>query len=194
MIEANVQKNIPAGILTKDSSIEFFAVGKNLKAFHKGRIIDFSQFPMAIYNKLKDILADDVTAKAALMEWGFSTLNTQVKQYTICRFGGLDNIPDLSVNNIQESEYWECGNRGNCPFEGRICKDVKVENGILNKREVKLLKLLATGDKDTKVADVLHISRNTLEIHKTKINKKLGVQSKLMAVVEAFKHNILCMI
>lgn len=194
MITANIQKNIPAGVLANDSSIEFFALGKSLKAFHKGRIIDFSQLPLKIYNRLKQILLTDITAKAALMEWGFTDTNSQLKQYAICRFGGLDSTADLGKDTMQESEYWECGNRGNCPFEGKICKDVKVKNGVLNGREVKLLKLMSTGDKDIAIASVLHISKNTLDIHKTKINKKLGVQSKLSAVVEAFKQNILCMI
>ena len=193
MITANVNKksqNIPPGI--SDNNTEIFASGDSLKAFHNGEILDFEQFPLKIINFIKEIYNKDHIAKAALTDWGITKKSERLKQYGKCMFGGLDNIPDLLENGeFQDSEYWDCGERGHCPYEGKICKPVKVKNGILTITEIDVVNVLALGDKETVSAQKLGISFNTLVNHKTAINKKFGTHTKFNTLLESLKRNII---
>ncbi|MQY66033.1 MAG: hypothetical protein GH147_06075 [Clostridia bacterium] len=59
----------------------------------------------------------------------------------------------------------------------------------LTKREVKVLKLVASGKTNKEIAKKLFISEKTVKNHLNHIYRKLGVKNRAQAVVEALKRD-----
>jgi len=62
---------------------------------------------------------------------------------------------------------------------------------ILTPREMEVLRLVATGDTDRGIADVLYVSRRTVSSHVSNILAKLGAPSRRAAVVTAARIGLL---
>jgi len=60
----------------------------------------------------------------------------------------------------------------------------------LTRREAEVLELMATGLSTARIADVLSVSRTTVRNHVEHLLAKLGVHSKLEAVVYAARHRL----
>jgi PAS domain S-box-containing protein len=65
-----------------------------------------------------------------------------------------------------------------------------VEEAILTRRELELLRLLGLGLNTADAAERLHVSRTTVRNHVQHIFKKLGVHSRLQAVAYATRHHL----
>jgi len=63
------------------------------------------------------------------------------------------------------------------------------KQGNLTKREVKVLKLVASGNTNKQIASKLFISEKTVKNHLNHIYRKLGVKNRPQAVVEGLKRN-----
>ena len=63
------------------------------------------------------------------------------------------------------------------------------EDGVLTKREVEVLKLLAEGLFNKEIASKLDISEKTVKNHVSNIFKKIGVSDRTQAAVYAIKNN-----
>jgi two-component system nitrate/nitrite response regulator NarL len=61
----------------------------------------------------------------------------------------------------------------------------------LTRREVEVLRLMASGASTRKVADTLHVSTATVRNHVQNMLAKLGVHSRLEAVAWATRHRLL---
>jgi LuxR family maltose regulon positive regulatory protein len=55
----------------------------------------------------------------------------------------------------------------------------------LSKRELEVLQLIAQGNSNQQIADVLFISLHTVKTHARRINGKLGVERRTQAVAKA---------
>jgi DNA-binding NarL/FixJ family response regulator len=62
---------------------------------------------------------------------------------------------------------------------------------ILTPREMEVLRLVATGETDRGIADVLYVSRRTVSSHVSNILAKLDVPSRRAAVVTAARIGLL---
>ena len=60
----------------------------------------------------------------------------------------------------------------------------------LTKRETELLRFFAEGLQSAEIADILHISRRTVEVHKSNIFKKLGVRNNTELIRYAIRNQI----
>jgi len=59
----------------------------------------------------------------------------------------------------------------------------------LTRREVKILKLVASGNTNKQIANKLFVSEKTVKNHLNHIYRKLGVKNRAQAVVEALERN-----
>lgn len=57
--------------------------------------------------------------------------------------------------------------------------------GVLSRRELEVLKLIAQGESNQKIAEQLFISLHTVKTHARRINSKLGVERRTQAVAKA---------
>ncbi|AFD05993.1 LuxR C-terminal-related transcriptional regulator [Solitalea canadensis] len=192
-----INQTIPAGLL--DGNCELFAHGEDVFATYSGTVYAFKDFPEELINVIKEDMYSHPEAIEALIDHEMVTDDEMLWQYIRCRFGGFDGKPDITYNNstptrsyqIEHTEYWECGFRGNCPMEGRLCASIKVKNGYLTPREIEILKLFGDGLLDKEVADKLNISIGTVPSFKKRIQEKTGMVRKTDFTRIAFELNLI---
>jgi DNA-binding NarL/FixJ family response regulator len=63
-------------------------------------------------------------------------------------------------------------------------------NNKLTSREVEILSLMAKGHKNSEIADTLVITRSTVKNHVRRIFRKLGVDTRVDAVLYALEHEL----
>ena len=172
----------------KKSNCELIAIDGTLYQI-KVDLIEFDQVDSVFKEKIKEQLDADIKAQAALDILGCTEKDERLHQFALCRFGGFDNRPDLTSDN-HYNEYLDCGKRGSCPVEGRLCKAVKAEHGYLNPRELEFIRLVAQDLPDKQIADAMNISIETAHSHRKNIERKIGCASKNGIVRFAMIKNI----
>lgn len=192
------QQRIPAGLI--DKGVEFYVHPdtKDIECLHDGKVFKWSEIP----SHLLDIVADDMArnreAVKALIDWNIQDSEEMLKQYIFCRFGGFDNDADIDhEGNIDYTEYFDCGKRGQCKYEGKVCATIKVgtddqgNNITLTKREVEVVKLIAQGKLDKEIADILCTSEETIRSHSQNIRAKGGFARKHDITAFAVNKNLI---
>jgi len=176
-----------------DNGVEFFAEKNNIdvRCINNGTIYNsFNEFPEWIKAKLSQDLTDNVMALKALKKLKGVSPEDYLKHYTFCKYGGLDPNPDIDVNGVMgESEYFECGFRGMCKAEGKLCCTLKVKNGHLTKSEIQVIKKLTKANKI--IADTLHIAESTVTTHIQSIMRKTGCRNRAEIVFYGTKKGII---
>ncbi|GAA0883250.1 LuxR family transcriptional regulator [Sphingobacterium siyangense subsp. cladoniae] len=184
-----ISQVLPAGL--EDNGVEFYVHNNDIKCLHKGKTFDWENIPNWILEVVAIDMLQNQEALNALVAWDLTQRDEMLKQYIICRFGGFDLEPDIdSKGNIDHTEFFDCGRRGNCVHEGKLCATIKVANGFLTKQEVKVLRCVAQGKFNKEIADILSISEDTVSTHNQNIQRKLGVDNKLEMVSFAILKNI----
>lgn len=181
--------NLPAGMC--DNNLEVFVHDRILKASYNGKIQNFSSLPEEIITVFLDDMLANPTAIKSMRAMGKADINEMLKQYVSCRFGGFDSNPDyIDENRRLQPEYWDCGNRNACPYEGKLCELVKVGDTYLTKREIMVIKAITTGLPDKTACDNLGVTEQTFAVHKRNIYAKLGINCKTELMTFSIKNNI----
>lgn len=170
-----------------DTSIELFVQSGQLHAITEGKVYRWGEFPervrMAIYKDLHDNpQALDLLQQLPPEE--------RLRVYARCKFGGFNATPDISTNGDTEHEHWECNCKG-CPLSSVFRGVLRVDHGVLTQREIDVIKLVAKGYLGKQIADMLHITTNTLNSHKRSIFHKVGVRSSVELAIWATKFNLI---
>ena len=97
----------------------------------------------------------------------------------MCNFGNFDGIPDMDEDGTVYPECWNCGNRGSCPGEGKVCSRIQGPNGLLTKRETEIFFLLIDGISHKMIADKFGTHIQTIETQLKDIREKLGCHSSI---------------
>lgn len=168
-----------------DDHAEIVAVGKELKVIYRGMGIPFQAVPEALKNVLRDELEKDPKAQLALIEWGFEDPEGMLERFAWCRYGGSDFNPDVHQDGTLTPDYHECGNRGQCPFEGTVC----LNPFKITSREREILILIAQGIPQKNIASELGIQETTVAKARRSLFEKTGSQSSVDLTRFALKHN-----
>lgn len=187
-MKSSVNQIIPAGLL--DDSFELFSVDDEQYCVAHGRVWTFPNFPIWILRVI--ILDMDKYPKKieTLRKAGFKDLRNQMKWYIHCCFGGFDGTPDYVDGVLVHIEYFDCGQRGNCPYENDLCSTILHQHGITS-RQTEFIKLIHQGLQDKEIADELNISPKTAPGQVSKIIKKLMVSNRSDVVRFAGDHQII---
>lgn len=184
------QQHLPPGLM--DNAVEFFLHDHEVKALYKGRPWTFSEFPPELIEIVDNDMANNPRAMKALVDWDITDPGEQMRQYIACRFGGFDNNPDICENGIiQPAEYIDCGRRGTCDHEGKLCVSIVGPYGTLTKRQVEVLREIGIGLFDKEICEKLSISQDTLRNHKDAISAAFGVERKAGLSVLAYKYKLI---
>lgn len=160
-------------------AVEFFQHGNQLKAIQNGKVKSFSELSFATIQILKEEINKDKEVKLALHDFHPTSEMKRIEQFALCRFGGLDFSGDIKNGELQDGEFWQCPNHGNCPHEGLLCKLPKVNDERLTKQEVQLMQLTSTDKTNEVIAEELGVPLGTFHQIKQKLYRKLGyVQTK----------------
>lgn len=188
LIDKNQQ--LPPGLVS--DAVEFFIHQHEVKCQTQGRTYSFDEMPAEILRIVEDDMMANPKALKALADWDITDQNEQMRQYIACRFGGYDYQADISPERgIQPAEYVDCGRRGSCPYEGKLCTSLLLANGIATKREVEVLKMIGQSLLDKEICDQLNMSQDTLRNHKDSLSQKAGVERKPSLAILAHKLNLI---
>ena len=184
-----IKQRIYAGMI--DRGIEFFEDlhTRILYCSHDMKQYRWPHFPNHILRKVRKDMLNNPEALEHLAKWPNLRNEDRIYRYILCRFGGLDDQPDISIDGkVHHSEYYECGLRGNCQFEGKLCCSIKVANGFLTKAEVEILKYIRLPDKQ--IAQLLNRSIETISTHMQNIRAKTGEVDKVNLAIFAINKGI----
>ena len=183
----NIQ--LPAGLT--NSHIELFSANGKIMATHSGQIKSLFDLPKDFLKILNNEMRSSPATILALSLSGYESHKEQLEKFTECRFGGFDFVADFKDGKLSDSEYHECGFRGECPMEGIVCGFFKANGHIITPFEISIIKLLATEDTLPVIAEKLFVSINTFETIKQKLFEKLGVLSRARLVAISYDLQIL---
>lgn len=118
------------------------------------------------------------TVLKALRLMGCENLPQQVRQYTICLYGGNDNRSDIDENGNTTPDFSHCGKRGNCKFEGLkgLCSLPALDGVKLTRAEIEDARLLAAGKIAKEIADIKNVSIHTIRARLRNWGKKHGIR------------------
>jgi DNA-binding CsgD family transcriptional regulator len=171
---------------------EFYEDNGEVKFLNKSGEHLFEELPISILDILRADLDAHPKARVAMENrLGITNPLFQLKQWAVCNFGNFDNKADLTDDGIIIHEHVNCPQRGTCKFEGIICLPLLVENGTLTPREIQVIKLIAKDLLDKQIADMLGMALNTMSVHRTKIEKKIGCHSKAGITAYAYQNNLI---
>ena len=135
-------------------------------------------------------------AHAALMDlYSKSTMNRTYYEYRVvhrfirCNFGEYDQYR-LDINHQGRFQFEEvhCPLRGECRYEGVICKP-ELETH-LTERENEVFRLIASNRQTDDIAEELHISPCTVNRHRENIKAKIGVSCVAEMVTYWHQNNL----
>ena len=173
-----------------DNAVEFFVHDNEVKCLNNGTVYKYNEFPQWILNRIETDMLENPEALKALGKWENLAISDHKRQYIYCRFGGADLEPDIDVNGeINHSEYFDCGFRGICKHEGKLCSSIKVDNGHLTKTEIKVLQNIELLEKQ--IADKLNMSVLTVNSHTQNLREKTGLSTKTELAVFASRKGII---
>ena len=180
---------IPAGI--SDSNYEFYEKDGEIYFLQNGKEFRFEEIDIDFLNMIQADLEHHQKALHGMIECGITNTIDQIKRWAICNFGDFDNHADLTCDGVIVHEHVKCKYRGSCTYEGVICLPVEAPFGVITPRELQIIKLVPMDLPDKIIADKLGISLNTVNVHISNIEKKIGCHSKAGITAFAYQKNLL---
>lgn len=130
---------------------------------------------LTVHNEVEYLLkAVDIGVNGYLLK---DSESAELKKAILSVIGGDDYIQPSLIPLL------------NAKMIDRNKDSAKIEN--LTKRELEVLKLLAVGMYNKKVAEKLNISERTVKNHVSNIFKKIGVTDRTQAAVFAIRNNLI---
>lgn len=99
-----------------------------------------------------------------------------VLRFCRCNFGNIDNIHDVDSNGRLHLECVPCPLRGECRYEGVVCKPEFDHN--LRPAEMRVLELWYQGFTKEEIAERLYLSVHTINQHVRNALARLGLHEK----------------
>jgi len=185
-----MKQTIPAGLI--DNQVEIFSINSAPYTVYKMQVFSFDRTPKHIINKLIDNMKSNPTGESSMARLtGSDDDIVKVKQWMICRFGRLDETPDIDFKGeIQDNEYVPCPLRGECKEEGKGCCLLHVNaETVITKSEMNVLKEVLLPEK--LIAEKLFKSPETIRRHMQTIRTKTRKANKAELVSWAKDHGVI---
>lgn len=171
------------------AGIEFFLLNGEIQFMQNGVQRLFCELDVIVAASLRDELEKDHKALKGLDILGITDPIEQLKQFIYCRFGEFDNKADITVGEVMNYEYWNCGNRP-CPADGLLCKLPQGINGNLTIHESELIREVAAAQSNKMIAAKYNRSKFTIDTQVRTITRKLGCFTKAGISSFAGAHNL----
>lgn len=178
---------IPAGLF--DESFELFTYEGKVYCIAEGKKWNFPFLPHWVTQIVNEDLKGNTEALNALKNFGLTDWIAQLEMYIKCCFGGFDGEADFVDGKMVHNEYFDCGQRGKCPYEGKICNSI-VHKFNISFRQVQIINQIRLGKQDKEIADKLFISTTTVSKQVRNILQKTELSNRSEIVRWATDHNI----
>jgi DNA-binding CsgD family transcriptional regulator len=181
---------LPAGLA--DEQYEIFINKGELLVLHNGRTTSFDLIPERIQDAyLQHMLANKTAMESLKNDFGHTDIKPMLKQYVMCNFGNFDSVPDMDKDGTVFPECWDCGKRGVCPGEGKVCGRIKGPHGVLERVETEIFFLLVSGKSHKEIAAIRGKHIQTIETQLRDIRTKLGCHSSIEVMNYALNRNLI---
>lgn len=186
-----------AGILKKDSSVEFFGIHETMEVrfIQNGQTHDFGELRGLHARLIVEAYENDPKAKEVISSLCDDdgnplhlTYKRQLELYTYFCYGDLDGIPDIIHGTLSPSENFR--HRRDCVSMQFGRKNLHINGEQLKEREITMIDCFFEDLKDDVVADILGITITTLNQHKKTLFNKAGVQTKTALMIKATQEHI----
>lgn len=174
-----------------DLSTEFFNSDNSVKIIQNSKILPFCEISFATQEILQEAINSDLDTKLALHDMHPASGIKRLEQFVKCRFGGLDFQADIKDGQLQDGEYWDCPNRGNCPHEGTLCKLPVYNDKRMTMQDIQLLQLTATNKTNEAIGEEMDLPMGSLHKAKKILWMNLGIQTKQEGVMISFFLNLI---
>ena len=182
--------NLPAGL--EDKGVEIYIHKGELRCIYNQMIVPFELLPDSIREVFVTRLMQDKPALVSLQrDFGLSEARQMLVQYIKCNFGNFDGTADIDEDGLVVNECWDCGHRGECPGEGKVCSRLQGPNGLLTRRETEVFFLLISGLAHKQIADHLQSTEATVATQVKMLREKLGCHSSIEVMNFALKRKML---
>ena len=112
-----------------------------------------------------------------------------VNRFCKCNFGKLDTAElDCNPSASFSFEKVQCPLRGECQFEGIVCKPKF--NTKLSNKELEVMRLIYDGCSNDEVAERMYLSPFTVKNHIKSVYAKLGIHEKSEFIQYANKNHL----
>ena len=111
-----------------------------------------------------------------------------VRRFIKCNFGEYDNRLDITEVGSFNFEFVSCPLRGECKFDRCICQPKFSTK--LSPRELEVMKAIFHREEIEEIADRLHISIETVRLHRKNSLHRLGLRSTTDFIDYAHKNNL----
>lgn len=180
---------IPAGL--EDKGLEIYLHKGDLRVIYNGKLYAFDFLPEAIQDAFLQHMMANKTALASLQkDFNLTEVKDMLIQYIKCNFGNFDNVPDMDEDGTIHSECWNCGRRGTCSGEGKVCGRLQGPHGLLTKRETEIFFLLVDGKSHKMIGDFFGTHIQTIETQLKYMREKLGCHSSIEVMGYAMKRKL----
>jgi DNA-binding CsgD family transcriptional regulator len=181
---------LPAGLV--DKKLEIFIHHNDLFVLYDERKTSFELLHADIQDCfLQHMLANKPAIVSLQKDFCLTDAKAMLIQYIKCNFGNFDNVPDMDEDGTIHSECWNCGRRGTCPGEGKVCGRIQGPNGLLTKRETEIFFLLVDGKSHKMIGDFFGTHIQTIETQLKYMREKLGCHSSIEVMDFAMKRRII---
>ena len=178
--------SLPAGL--EDKGLEIYLHKGALRVIFNGKLYLFDMLPEYIQDAFLQHLMSNKNALASLKnDFGVTDVKEMLTQYIKCNFGNFDGNADMDEDGMIAQECWDCGKRGTCPGEGKVCGRLQGPNGLLTKRETEIFFLLIEGKSHKMISDYFGTHIQTIETQLKYMREKLGCHSSIEVMDFAIK-------
>jgi len=177
--------NIPAGTLPGDFRKELMGIPETRKVVftYNGQTFPFSALSRKIKSELATEVINDPEAMRDLRGKGLS-LSEALEEYAYCMYGAVDSNGDINEHGeLQPSENFRCSDNCRCLRWKR--KQINIDGRALTPREIEVIDMLRTSHTDEVKAQILGMSRSTLNTHKKNLFTKFNVLSATSLILKA---------
>lgn len=181
---------LPAGL--EDKGLEIYIHKKTLRAIYNGKIYPFELLPDFIRDTFSQhMMANKQAVKSLYHDMNITDPTRMLIQYIKCNFGNFDGIADRNEDGIIVTECWDCGLRGTCPGEGKVCGRLEGKNGMLTRRETEIFFMVIDGKFDKEIATAFDVTLPTVETQLRNIREKLGVNNRIEIMKYALSRKLM---
>jgi DNA-binding CsgD family transcriptional regulator len=183
--------NLIAGLDNKGVEI-FLSDDDSLKAIYDRKVQHFDMLPSKLHDAfISHMMANKRALTSLKHDFHLTDVNDMLIQYMKCNFGNLDLEADMHEDGTINPKCWDCGLRGTCPGEGKVCGRIQGPNGMLTKRETEVFFLLIDGKIDKEIATHFESSLATVETQLTNIRTKLQCNNRIEVMNFAVKRKLI---
>lgn len=172
---------IPSGLI--DNAVEVFRYtcdGRRCtKALMNGTTVRYLELPGVLREPFQaDMIRDKKAMKCIREDFGIHDLDLMEECFVGCRYGALDNAPDLKDNKLI-CDAPVCDRIKDCPGFNIVCKVPPGPAGTLSRHEFLVAQMVGAGKLDKEIATEMGIEITTVRTHMGRIREKLCFNNRV---------------